>query len=74
MKKIEPFFLVIIDEDKKEFAVEGPTTDDSSQTRKVAIEQERGREVRCYSTGVREDTVNEMIAKGYKYLSQGGII
>jgi len=74
MRKIEPFFLVIIDEDKKEFTVEGLMTDDTYQTNKVADEQEKGRQVRCYVTDEKEEVVSEMHGKGYKYLPRGGVI
>jgi hypothetical protein len=45
-----PFHLVIVDEDKSAFAVEGPMTDDTLWNDAVCRAQQEGRAVRCFST------------------------
>lgn len=48
---IEPFFLVIVDDDRHLFSVEGPMSDDTGWINRVTEAQERGRRVRCYDAG-----------------------
>ena len=47
MRQSEPF-LIVIDEDRKQFAVEGPRTDVQPWNRAVARAQEGGRNVRSF--------------------------
>jgi hypothetical protein len=41
------FFLIIIDEDRKQFTVEGPVTDELPWNRAIAAARAKGRNVRC---------------------------
>ena len=43
----ERFFLIVRDDDKRAFSVEGPMTDDTDWTTAVVREQSKGRQVRC---------------------------
>jgi hypothetical protein len=45
------FFLIVIDEDKKQFTVEGPLVDDKQLSLAVADAQSRGRKIRCCNIG-----------------------
>ena len=49
-------FLIIIDEDGKQFAVEGPLTDVQPWNRAVAAAQEGGRNVRTFDIGAASRT------------------
>jgi hypothetical protein len=42
--------LVIVDEDRSTFAVEGPMIDDTAWNDAVCDAQQNGRKVRCFST------------------------
>jgi hypothetical protein len=48
--KISPFYLVVIDDDRKLFNVIGPMVDDTSWTNRVARAQDEGLNVRCQSS------------------------
>jgi hypothetical protein len=43
------FYLLVIDEDKREFTVEGPMQDDTAWNAGVCRAQQEGRHVRCFS-------------------------
>ena len=45
------FLLVVVDEDRREFAVEGPMSDDTGWNRRVCAAQDTGRQVRCFTAG-----------------------
>lgn len=47
-RHIEPFFLVIKDEDESIFTVIGPMTDDTRWIRRVNAAQRQGRKVLCF--------------------------
>lgn len=55
MKKREPWGLIIVDEDRKKYAFTGVITDDSAWTAKVAEEQKKGRNIRCFSHKPSDD-------------------
>lgn len=42
-----PFFLIVIDEDRKQFAVEGPLIDEEPWSRAIAAARDEGRKIRC---------------------------
>ena len=48
-RKIEPFYLVITDRDKRIFNVVGPMTDDTSWNDRVCAAQDSGRQVNCHN-------------------------
>ena len=69
MKKIEPFLLVIKDEDKKVFSIEGPMSDDRPWNTRVCAAQDEGRMVRCFAANGmdRQEVTRRMKAQfGYE--------
>jgi hypothetical protein len=50
MNKSE-FFLIVIDEDRKRFTVEGPMADDQPWNSAVSAAQHDGRRIRCCNIG-----------------------
>lgn len=48
---IDPFLLLVVDHDKKEFTVEGPMTDDTKWNDAVVAAQDTGRQVNCHTPG-----------------------
>lgn len=48
-RRIEPFYLIVVDGDQGTFTVEGPMTDDTRWTHAVYLAQQSGRNVRCSS-------------------------
>jgi hypothetical protein len=50
-RRIDPFFLVIVDDDRHVFSVVGPLTDDTNWNKRVCDAQDQGRGVRCYTPG-----------------------
>jgi|GEM_PF-4928368 len=49
-----PFYLALIDDDKSEFSVVGPTNDDSVWTKRTSDLQNKGRKVRTFSFTARD--------------------
>jgi hypothetical protein len=45
------FFLIVIDEDRKQFTVEGPVADDRPWSTAIAAAQHEGRRIRCCNIG-----------------------
>ncbi len=43
----QPFYLIVTDQDKETFSVEGPMTDDRQWNRAIVMAQKSGRRVRC---------------------------
>jgi hypothetical protein len=50
-RKIEPFFIVVTDRDKKVFNLLGPMSDDTQINHRVVQCQEKGRAVNCHTAG-----------------------
>jgi hypothetical protein len=48
-RKAKPFYLIIIDEDRRVFNVVGPLHDDEEWNSRVVEMQNKGRKVRCFS-------------------------
>ena len=70
-----PFHLVIVDEDKAEFAVEGPMTDDTLWNDAVCEAQQQGRAVRCFSTtSDRAHAVAYQEHRGLALVESGSIV
>jgi hypothetical protein len=74
-----PFFLIIVDEDRKQFAVEGPLTDLEPWSRAIAAAQHEGRKIRCCN--IREKTRTDTIAvwqrhygRFYRFLESGSAL
>jgi hypothetical protein len=57
------FLLLVVDEDKRSFSVEGPMSDDRSWIDPIATAQDSGRTVRCFS--VRTTLDKEAAAKSF---------
>jgi len=68
-KKIEPFFLVIKDEDKHLFNVIGPIDSDYYWNEEIIKAQKKGRDVRCFSHpgSDSKDTIINMLTQSRKY-------
>jgi hypothetical protein len=56
-KKPSPFVFVIVDEAAKVFAVEGPMVDDRERTDAVWEAQQKGRQVRCFTSPARDSAI-----------------
>lgn len=71
-RRIEPFLLVIVDDDRRVFSVVGPMSDDTDWNKRVCDAQDRGRGVRCYTPGrsqTREQAISAAEQMGLKYTS-----
>jgi hypothetical protein len=66
-RTIEPFFLVIVDDDRQLFGVVGPISDDTSWNNRVWNAQQRGRHVRCFTPGTSK-TREQVIADAQREL------
>jgi hypothetical protein len=74
--KIEPFLLVIVDDDRHTFSVVGPMMDDTGYIDRVSAAQAKGREVLCHSPGrsqTREQIIDYFQKSGLKYDADLGI-
>lgn len=72
--KIDPFLLVIKDEDRGLFTIVGPMTDDTPWNHRVCQAQDKGRQVRCFTAGSNQ-TRDQVIADvqhqlGLKYTDE----
>jgi hypothetical protein len=68
--RIEPFLLVITDDDNRSFTVTGPMTDDTEWNNRVCDAQARGRRVNCHTPGrsqTREQIIDYFQNTGLKY-------
>jgi hypothetical protein len=54
IRRIEPFLLVIVDDDRYVLSVAGSMTDDTAWNKRVSDAQDRGRRIRCYTPGGSE--------------------
>lgn len=67
--KLKQFWLVIMDDDRKEFSVEGPMTNDDPWNKAVCEAQEHGRQVHCSSSPIeqpKEHLKRTCVSRGYK--------
>ena len=62
---LEPFYLIITDQDNGTFSVEGPMTDDRLWNHAVVVAQKSGRQVRCStaSGSSAEDTARNWLQR-----------
>jgi hypothetical protein len=68
--RIEPFLLVIVDDDLHAFSVVGPISDDTDWNNRVCDAQGKGREVRCHAPGrsqTRQQIIEYFQKSGLKY-------
>ncbi len=72
--KIDPFLLVLKDEDRGLFTIVGPMTDDTHWNQRVCQAQGKGRQVRCFaaeSDQTREQVItNVQHQLGLKYTDE----
>jgi hypothetical protein len=71
-----PFFLIIVDDDRKQFAVEGPLTDHEPWSRAIGAAQAEGRKVRYCNIGekTRSDTIavwQRHYGRFYRFIESG---
>jgi hypothetical protein len=75
--RIEPFLLVIVDDDQHAFSVVGPMTDDTNWNNRVCDAQAKGRQVRCHAPGrsqTREQIIDYFQESGLKYNPDPGLL
>ena len=73
---MNPFLLVVMDHDKREFAVEGPMLDDTPWINAVVAAQVRGKNIRCFVPGpkkTRYDVVSD-IKDRFHYAEVGVVL
>jgi hypothetical protein len=73
------FFLIVIDEDRKQFTVEGPLTDDQPFNSAIAAAKCGGRKIRCCNTGSvsRAHAISEWqrhYGHFYRFVESGRIV
>jgi hypothetical protein len=73
------FFLIVIDEDRKQFTVEGPLVDDQPWNSAIAAARDDGRKVRCCNIGSksRADAISEWqrhYGHFYRFMGSGTIV
>ncbi len=66
-KRVDPFFLVIVDDDRNVYTVVGPMTDDTDWNKRVCDAQDHGRGVRCYTPGPSH--TREQVVRGADQMS-----
>lgn len=64
-RRIEPFYLVLIDREKKIFNIVGPMVDDRDWNKRITQTQSQGRNVGCFTWENRTDSKDQIIV-GYK--------
>jgi hypothetical protein len=72
-------FLIVIDEDRKLFTVEGPVADDQTWNSAVVAAQQAGRRIRCCNIGStsRADAIAEWqrhYGRHYRLIGAGRIV
>jgi hypothetical protein len=73
------FFLIVIDEDRKLFTVEGPVADDQTWNSAVVAAQQAGRRIRCCNIGStsRADAIAEWqrhYGRHYRLMREGRVV
>lgn len=59
MRKRRQWQLIIVDEDSRQYAATGPLTDDTDWNRRICEEQNKSRNIRCFSHDIT-DSANLM--------------
>jgi hypothetical protein len=68
--RIEPFLLVIVDDDQHAFSVVGPMSDDTDWNNRVCAAQDRRGGVRIYTADrsqTRQQIIDQLERSGLKY-------
>ena len=73
MGQVTPFMLVVVDDDRKTYSVEGPMTDDTLWNSAVCRAQDEGRRVTCDSAPPGDDVGAEH-GRTMKMVPSGSII
>ena len=73
------YFLIVIDEDRKQFTVEGPLADDQPWNSAIASAKREGRRLRCCNIGSlsRADAIAEWqrhYGHFYQFVAPGRIV
>ncbi len=73
---MDSFLLVVVDDDKRAFSVEGPMMDDRRWNSLVYNAQKEGRNVRCFDTRNSEEDVIKEMEETYKlkYVPSGTVL
>lgn len=66
-RRIDPFHLVIVDDDNKVFNVEGPMIDDDPWNWKIVELQKKSRKVRCFSRRGSKDSIVREVSRSTRY-------
>lgn len=74
MKKQEPFYVILKDNDTKEFNLVGPVTDDTPYIDRIVEEQKKGRNVTCDTSVDKEGAIATFTEYGFKYAPEKKII
>jgi hypothetical protein len=69
-RRVEPFWLVLVDDDKRAFTVVGPMSDDTQWNSRVCKAQEQKRRVNIYNTELRPLSREQIIADAQRNLGQ----
>lgn len=75
-RRIEPFLLAVVDDDKGIFSIEGPMVDDRPWNDAVCKAQDAKRSVRCMTVGPDDATAEASLVKsyGWKRVSSRSIV
>ncbi|MGC8520060.1 MAG: hypothetical protein ACP5P4_16320 [Steroidobacteraceae bacterium] len=65
-RRVEPFWLVLYDDDRKIFTVAGPMTDDTPWIDRISNTQAQRRQIGCSNLGARSD--EQAIAEAQQFL------
>jgi len=66
-RRIDPFHLVIVDDDNKVFNIEGPMIDDDPWNWQIVELQKKSRKVRCFSRRGSKDSIVREISRSTRY-------
>lgn len=67
-RRVEPFWLVLYDEDRKVFAVVGPLKDDTPLIDRISKARAQKRQVRCSNLSARSS--EQAIVEAQQFLGQ----
>ncbi len=65
-RRVEPFWLVLYDDDRKIFTVVGPMTDDTPWIDRISKAQAQRRQIGCSNLGARSD--GQAISEAQQFL------
>jgi hypothetical protein len=72
---LQPFLLVIVDNDVSKFTIEGPMLDDGQWNTAVCEARSSGRNVRCFITSSdRASAISYQSRQGLTFVESGSIV